>query len=85
MFKLFRAGECRCAHKSLMGQRLRISFGVKSLGQTEIDYFHQQFFRVYDAGTRESLGKSVLGPGLCAALRHFGFAIGLDEHQVCGL
>ena len=40
MFKLFRTGECRCADKSVMGQRLRIGRRVKSFSQTEVDYFH---------------------------------------------
>ena len=43
MFKLFRAGECRRADKSVMGQRLRIGLSVNCLGQTEVDYFHCSF------------------------------------------
>ena len=46
MFKLFRAGECRRADKSVMGQRLRIGLSVNCLSQTEVDYFHQQLFVV---------------------------------------
>ena len=42
VFKLFRAGECGCSDKSAMGQRLRIGLSVNCLGQTEVDYFHQQ-------------------------------------------
>ena len=38
MFKLFRAGEYRRTDKSVVGQRLQIG-GVKSFGQTEVDYF----------------------------------------------
>ena len=44
MFKLLRAGECRGAHESVMGQRLWIDLSVNCLGQTEVDYFHQQLF-----------------------------------------
>ena len=44
MFELLRAGECRCADKSLMSQRLRIGLRVQGFGQTEVDYFHQQLF-----------------------------------------
>src|SRR5215831_9048169 len=40
MFKLFWTGECRCADKSVMCQRLRIRRGVNCLGQTEVDYFY---------------------------------------------
>ena len=40
MFKLFRTGECRCADKSVMCQRLRIGLRVNCLGQTEVDYFY---------------------------------------------
>ena len=46
MFKLFWAGECRRADKSVMGQRLRIGLSVNCLSQTEVDYFHQQLFIV---------------------------------------
>ena len=42
MFKLFRTGECRRTHESVVGQRLRIRCSVKSFGQTEIDYFHHR-------------------------------------------
>ena len=48
VFKLFRAGECRRADESVMGQRLRIGLSVNCLSQTEVDYFHQQLCIVGD-------------------------------------
>src|SRR4029077_6948778 len=46
MFKLLRTGECWRTNKSVMCQRLWIRRGVNCLCQTEVDYFHQQFFVV---------------------------------------
>src|SRR5215472_6550619 len=40
VFKLFRAGECRCTNKSVMGQRLQIGLSVNCLSQPEVDYFY---------------------------------------------
>ena len=49
MFKLFLTGECRCADKSVMCQRLRIGLSVNCLGQAEVDYFYGR-----DAAARHS-------------------------------
>ena len=86
MFKLFRTGECRRADESIMGQRLRIGFRVKSFGQTEIDYFYHSFSR--SCGRRDAVRRLqerrdivVTACSLCRGPDRFRhFAIGRDEH-----
>src|SRR6476659_5838594 len=75
MFKLFRAGECRCTHESALCQRLPIRCRVKSFGQTEIDYFHHR-----NPALAERPYSTSLKPGLIASL-HFG-VVRIYEHQV---
>src|SRR5205814_5624600 len=78
MFKLFRAGECRCTDESVVGQRLRIGFSVKSFGQTEIDYFYHGNPALAQLAYFTSLGLGLI------AFHQFGF-VRIYEHQVCWL
>jgi len=61
-----------------MGQRLRIGCGVKSFGQTEIDYFYH-----WNPALAERAYFTSLGLGLIA-FHHFG-VVRIYEHQVCWL
>src|SRR5258705_11961672 len=76
MFKLFRAGECRCTHKSVMGQRLRIGRSMKSFSQPEIDYFYHRNLALAEYAYFTSLGPCLI------AFHHFG-VVRIYEHQVC--
>src|SRR6478752_4954646 len=78
MTKLFGAGECRGADKSVVGQRLRIRCRVKSFGQTEIDYFYHGNPFLAEHGYSTSLRLSVI------TRLHFG-VVRIDEHQICWL
>src|SRR5437879_3367688 len=78
MIKLLRTGECRRAHESIVGQRLRIHRGVKGFGQTEIDYFYHG-----NPALAERAYSTSLRPGLIAPHR-FG-VVRIYEHQVCWL
>src|SRR5215831_15000626 len=76
MFKLFRTGECWRTDKSVMGKRLRIRCGVKSFGQTEIDYFYHG-----NPALAERAYSTSLRPSLIASCQFD--VIGIYEHQVC--
>jgi hypothetical protein len=93
VFKLFRTGECRRTDKSVMGQRLWIDLSVNCLSQAEVDYFHQQLFMLLmGASTQRGGYRSVRDIVVTALCRRAGrnpvcyrrFAIGRDEHQICG-
>src|SRR4029077_121474 len=75
MFKLLRAGECRGADESAMGQRLRIRRGVQSFGQTEINDFYHGNPALAQRAYSTSLSPNVIAP-------RFGI-VRIYEHQIC--
>src|SRR5580765_5162690 len=89
MFKLFRTGERRRTHESVMGQRLQIRSSVNCLSQTKVDYFHYNFLTFsVGASTQRGGYRSMRGIVATALCRRAGciairFAIGREEHQVC--